>query len=147
MDLHLAHLFSFPNTAIETCQYRENSVVIKVTLLNTGIYCPHCNKFTEYINQNKQILVRDLPGFGTKVYLEVPRRQFKCSNCRSYFTENLDYIHAKRRHSIRYEQYVYKRVATKNIEQVCREESLKYDEIKAMFDARAENEKKMIGLG
>ena len=81
MDFHLAHLLSFPNTAVETCQYSDNLVVIKVTLLNTGIYCPHCDRFTEDINQNRPILVRDLSAFGKKIYLEVPRRQFFCSNC------------------------------------------------------------------
>ncbi|NER38310.1 MAG: transposase [Oscillatoria sp. SIO1A7] len=141
MDFHLAHLLSFPNTTVETCQYCDNSVVIKITLLNTGIYCPHCDRFTEDINQDRPILVRDLPAFGKKVYLEVPRRQFFCSNCQKFFTENLDYIHAKRRHTIRYEQYVYERVIASNIG-LGREESLKYDEIKAMFDARAKNEKK-----
>ena len=44
MDFNLAHLLSFPNTAVETCHYYENSVVIKVPLLNTGIYCPHCDR-------------------------------------------------------------------------------------------------------
>ncbi|NER38768.1 MAG: ISL3 family transposase [Oscillatoria sp. SIO1A7] len=67
---------------------------------------------------------------------------FKCSNCRKYFTEKLDYIHAKRGHTIRYEQCIYEKVIVSSIGQVCREESLKYDEIKAMFDARAEHEKK-----
>ncbi|NER34290.1 MAG: transposase family protein [Oscillatoria sp. SIO1A7] len=77
MDLHLAHLLSFPNTAVETCHHCEDSVIIKVTFLNTGIYCPHCDRFTEDINQVRPILVRDLPAFGKKVYLEVARRQFK----------------------------------------------------------------------
>jgi len=49
-------------------------------------------------------------------------------------TEALEFLSAYRRHTKRYEEYIYRRVVATNIEQVCREEQVKYDEVKGIFD-------------
>ncbi len=66
--------------------------------------------------------------------MKVPRRQFTCDHCGKYTTENLEFLESYRRHTKRYEEYIYQRVIATNIEQVGREEQLKYDEILGIFD-------------
>lgn len=58
----------------------------------------------------------------------------------------LAFLENKRRHTRRYEEYIYQRVATTNIEQVCREEGLKYDEVKGIFDYISKRRQKKTGF-
>lgn len=142
MDFHLDRLLNFPETTVESCQDMEDYACLKLRLLNDGIICPHCQHYTENVHQNRPVLVRDLPIFGRGVYLKVPRRQFECNNCGKRTTEPLEFLSASRRHTQRYENHIYQRVVATNIEQVCREEQLKYDEIKGIFDYISKRHKK-----
>jgi transposase len=107
---------------------------LQLEMMRAGISCPHCEKYTEEIHQNRPVLIRDLPTFGRKVYLQVPRRQFYCRECQRYSTEKLEFCDYKRRHTQRYEINIYERIQQSSMEQIGREEELSYDEIKSIFD-------------
>ncbi len=145
MDFYLDTLLCLPKVTVECCQKLEEYVCLHLNLLNGGINCPHCQCYTEEIHQDRPILVRDLSICGQAVYLKIPRRQFECTNCGRYTTELLDFVENKRRHTKRYEKYIYQRVATGSIQEVCREEGLKYDEVKAMFDGVSKQHQKKLG--
>jgi transposase len=83
MDFHLDSLLNLPNVTVLSCQYQEGFVILKLDLLNEGITCPHCQGYTDNLHQTRPILVRDLSICGQGVYLQVPRRQFICPNCRT----------------------------------------------------------------
>lgn len=134
MDFHLDRLLGLPNVTVESYAEKSDDVYLNLRLLNEGINCPHCQNYTEDMHQNRPTIIRDLPICGRRVYLQVPRRQFKCSHCEKSSTEPLDFLKPYRRHTQRYEEYIYQRVTATNIEQVGREEQLKYDEVKGVFD-------------
>ncbi len=102
--------------------------------LPSGGHCPHCNKYTEELHQNRPILVRDLPAFGREVLLRVPRRRFYCRQCQRYFTERLEFLDSQRRHTKRYEENIYQRIGSSNIEQISREEHLSSEKVKGIFE-------------
>ncbi|NEQ85434.1 MAG: transposase family protein [Moorea sp. SIO2I5] len=147
MNIHVDTLLNLPNVTVEICRNVEDYVYIELCCLNPGIPCPYCHKYTEEIHQNRPILIRDLPISGKATYLKIPRRQFYCQHCGHYSTENLEFVGSHRRHTKRYEQNIYQRVATSNITQVAREENLKYDEVKGMFDNHCKKVEKKTGLG
>lgn len=134
MDFHLDRLLALPDVTVESCQEIEEDICLNLRLLNEGINCPHCQHYTEDIHQNRPGLIRDLSICGRRVYLKVPRRQFRCSHCGKSPREPLLFLKPYRRHTKRYEEYIYQRVVATNIEQVSREEKLNYDEIKGIFD-------------
>lgn len=103
-------------------------------MLAAGMKCSHCGNPTDKLHQNRPILLRDLPTFGRPVYLQVPRRQFYCSDCQRYSTERLEFCDWERRHTQRYELNIYARVKQSNLEQIGREEGVSYDEIKCIFE-------------
>ena len=119
---------------METCTEVEGTIALRLEILAEGMSCPHCEKYTEELHQNRPILVRDLPTFGRPVYLQVPRRQFYCSECQRYSTERLEFCDGKRRHTQRYESQIYERIQQSSMEQIGREEGLSYDEVKSIFD-------------
>jgi len=134
MDFHLDRLLSLPNVTVESCNEKSDDVYLNLRRLNEGINCPHCQNYTEDVHQNRPTVIRDLPICGRRVYLQVPRRQFRCNHCGKSTTEPLEFLEPYRRHTQRYEEYIYQRVTATSIEQVGREEQLKYDEVKGIFE-------------
>ena len=90
-----------------TNKLKEGFIILKLELLNEGINCPLCERYTDKLHQNRPILVRDLAICGQGVYLEVPRRQFNCQNCKKSPTERLSFKEMGRNYTIRYEHYIY----------------------------------------
>lgn len=142
MSFNLDYLLNLPGVWVQTCAEVEGMISLKLEILVEGMNCPHCQKYTEELHQNRPVLVRDLPTFGRKVYLQVPRRQFYCNECKKYSTERLKFCDWKRRHTQRYEANIYERVQKSSIEQIGREEELSYDEIKNIFDHVYQQRKK-----
>ena len=145
MSFYLDYLLDLPGVSVETCTQVAGKISLTLEVIAAGMTCPHCNKFTESLHQNRPMLVRDLPTFGRAVYLRVPRRQFYCSSCQRYSTESLEFIDGKRRHTQRYEGNLYQRIQQSSIEQIGREEGLSYDEVKGIFDHVNTKKKKPNG--
>jgi transposase len=81
MDFHLDALLNLPNVTVFTCCQEPNFIILKLQFLNEGTVCPHCQTYTDDINQTRTIFVQDLAICGQEVYLQVPRRQFYCHHC------------------------------------------------------------------
>jgi transposase len=144
MSFHLDYLLNLPGVRVEICKEVEGMMSLQLEMIAGGISCPHCEQYTVEIHQNRPVLIRDLPTFGRKVYLQVPRRQFYCSECKRYSTEKLEFCDEKRRHTQRYEANIYERVQQSSMEQIGREEELSYDEIKSIFDHVYQQRKKKL---
>jgi len=134
MDIYLDRLLNLPNTTVESFTEEENKIVLKLRFLHDEVVCPHCNIHSGKLKQNRPTLIRDLSVFGKIVYLNAPRRQFYCQHCQKYFTEKLPFVDWERRYTQRYEEYVYQRVQSANIEQVSRDEDLSWDQVQGIFN-------------
>ncbi|MEQ8752579.1 MAG: transposase family protein, partial [Coleofasciculus sp. G1-WW12-02] len=121
MSSPLDSLLKLPGVTVEGHTQVEEYICIHLKILAPEISCTYCSQTTQEINQERPILIRDLPSFGQSVYLRVPRRQFYCRCCQKYITERLDFLSWRRRTTQRYESHVYQRVLQSNIEQVHRE--------------------------
>ncbi|MDZ4874954.1 MAG: hypothetical protein CLLPBCKN_004350 [Chroococcidiopsis cubana SAG 39.79] len=99
MDLHLDILLNLPNVTVESCAQQPNEVYLKLRFLTEAASCPHCQKISEELHQNRPILIRDLSVFGQATYLKVPRRQFYCRECQQYFTESLPFMNEGRQYT------------------------------------------------
>jgi transposase len=146
MDFHLDALLNLPDLTVENCSQEQQEVFLKLRFLKEASECPHCQKLSDRLHQNRPVLIRDLPIFGRAVHLHVPRRQFYCSHCQRYFTERLSFVDWERRYTQRYESALYRRVQVTSIEQVSREEDLSWDQVQGIFKHRFEQEKKKIGV-
>lgn len=134
MELDLNSLLDLSGMKAEAYSCIGGSLRIQLRPLAKGTFCPTCSKHTEKPNQTRLVLARDLPAFGKVVYLQIPRRQFYCEVCQRYFTETLECIDWKRRHTQRYEDWIYWRVQNGSLEQVCQEEKLSAEEVKGIIN-------------
>ena len=142
MDFHLDKLLNFPNITVESCSQQTNEVYLKLCLLNEEVSCPHCEKLSSEIHQDRPILIRDLSIFGQTTYLKVPRRQFYCHDCQCYFTKVLSFADKGRCYTQRYEESIYQQVKLSSIEQVSRVEGLSFDRIQGIFKHQYTQKKK-----
>lgn len=133
MDFHLDALLKFPNVTVESCTQQSNEVFLKLGFLTEEANCPHCEKKSTELHQERPILIRDLAIFGQATYLKVPRRQFYCHACQRYFTEALSFVDEGRHYTRRYEESIYQQVQLSSIEQVSRVEGLSFDRIQGIF--------------
>jgi len=142
----LEQVLDLPDISIESYTLIENVLCLKLNLLNHQISCPHCQQSSHEINQIKPILVRDLPAFGKIVYLKIPRRQFYCKRCKKYPTEPLEFLGKRRTYTLRYEQYVYRKVLHSSVAQVSREEALTEEIVQGIFNTVRTRIKNNSGL-
>lgn len=145
MDFHLDTLLNLPHLTVESCIQEGGQAFLKLGCLNESAECPHCQTASDELNQNRPVLIRDLPISGQAVYLRIPRRQFYCQSCQRYFTERLKFVDWARRYTQRYEAMIYERVNATSIEQVSREEELSWDQVQGIFQHRFDQEKKRLG--
>jgi transposase len=64
MSFHLDYLLDLPGVKVETCNQIEGQIYLRLSVVASGIICPHCNNYTEELHQNRPILARDLSVFG-----------------------------------------------------------------------------------
>ena len=134
MSSTLDSLLNLPGVTIEGLVQVEGYVCLQVKILALGINCPHCQNPTQELHQSSSILVRDLPTFGSPVYLKVPRRKFYCRKCQRYSTDHLEFIDWRRSYTQRYEENIYARVPISSIQQISRDEDLTSEEIQGIFN-------------
>jgi len=143
MDIYLDTLLHLPHATVESFREVEDFIYFKIGLINEEINCLHCEKRIAEINQVEFVLIRDLSVFGRKVYLEVPRRQFYCSDCHKYSTERLEFVEIHHRHTRRYEESIHAKVKRSNIEEVSREEELSREKVQKIFNEIEASKKKL----
>lgn len=146
MDIHLDLLLNFPNVTVRSCVHEDESICLNLEFIKEGSHCPKCQQFSDELHRNRPRLIRDLSIFGKQTYLRIHRRQYYCSTCQSYFTEQLPFIDWQRRYTQRYEAYIYERVQHSTIEQVSREEGLTWDRVQGIFKRQYGLKKKKHGV-
>jgi transposase len=127
---HLTALLNLPGVEIEFFKISDDCIVYDLIILDSGTRCPKCTSYTEELHQVRKILVRDLPAFGKKVHLQIPRRQFYCKVCQCYITEHLDFVDFRRKYTQRFEQEIFEQTNNFSLEQLSKLENLEVGEIK-----------------
>jgi transposase len=145
MDFHLNTLLNLPNIVADSYSSTLDAIVVKLQLVNAGINCPNCNKYICHVHQTRPVLVRDLSVFGQVVYLQVPRRQFYCHNCKTSPTEPLSWLNKRQRQTNRYQEYIYEKVKELTVKQVSDNEKMSEDAVQDIFHKVAKLKKKTGG--
>jgi transposase len=134
MWINFDQLLDLPKVKVVNYKKIDQTIFLKLALLNETIECPNCHQILDPINQTEYNLVRDLSILDNKVYLEVPRRQFHCQNCQKYTRERLNFMRLRQHHTSLYESMIYERVKNSNIKEISREKGLGWEEVELIFN-------------
>ncbi|UXE63225.1 MAG: ISL3 family transposase [Woronichinia naegeliana WA131] len=142
MLFFLENLLNLPKVNIRNVIQEGKQAFLILSCQEEEVKCNYCGSLTDELHQTNNVLVRDLSISGQMVYLKVPRRKFYCKDCQRFFTENLEFMEARRKYTVRYEEYIYGRVNVSSVEQVGREESLSWDQVNGIYQRQCEAKKK-----
>ncbi|OUL23409.1 ISL3 family transposase [Nostoc sp. 106C] len=130
----------------------DDEIVIEIENKLKVAKCPHCGNTSDKIHQNHWYRVRDIPLSDYQVLLKVNRRQLKCKKCHQVFSEELDFIKARRTYTKRLAMKVIKEVLETNVESAARRNRMTTSEVETLLkelevDLLAEKPKKLKKLG
>jgi len=99
--------------------------------------CPTCGVRSSRRHSQKPTPVRDLPCFGRRVLLLVPRRRFKCRPCGKPFTESVPFVEFGTSFTKRYERYIYDQCYERSQAVVAKQEQISDTVVRKVYDAYA----------
>ena len=111
----------------------EDEIVIELKNIHSKVACPYCKKLTDKVHQNHYHRVRDIPLSNYDVFLQVNRRQFKCTSCHKVFSEELSFVKKRRTYTLRLASKVIQEVLETNVESAARRNRMTPAEVETLL--------------
>jgi transposase len=124
MEIDIEGLLNLPNMEVLDFSFTEKKVHILLKRVTESAPCPLCGKAIKTVRSYTSRSVRDMDILGRKTYLEIESRQFECSDCKRYFTEDIEIVVGNHGLTKRYESYLYEQIKGVNIQQICEKEDV-----------------------
>ena len=138
MRFPVEQILNLPGMKVLSCQEIEGlGLIIEIEASVKHCTCHKCGRVSRSIHQNHWRTVQALPWNTKQVLLRINRRQFKCSSCRSPFSEELDFVDKQRRYTKRFAVNIIKQVLDSNIHSVATRNDLSDEEVQSMLDSQA----------
>lgn len=132
----LSELLGLSGIDVESYSVVEDRLILDVEAHRESACCPRCGTVSCHLHQNHWHLVRDLPvSHDRQTWLRVNRRQFKCGVCGKPFSEDFDFMGARRRYSDRYAEVVVQQVIHSDTASVARQQGLSEDIVWSMVES------------
>lgn len=132
----LTELLGLPGMEVESYKVVEEGLVLDVEAHAASARCPRCATVSHRLHQNHWHLVRDLPiSHYRRTWLRVNRRQFKCAGCGKPFSEDFDFMGARRTYTDRYAESVVQQVIHSDSANVARQQGVSEDIVWSMVES------------
>jgi transposase len=112
---------------------------------NEVAVCPRCRELSEAVHDEQERCVRDLDVWGSCTFLHFKGRRFGCEECGKPFTERLPSIDPKRRHTSRFERYIYRQCLRSSCKGVAEANWLHQTTVKGIFKRWAKRTRRLKG--
>ena len=135
-ELHLMNqLLKLEGMKVIDYRIIENiGIFLSLKNIKKQTICPRCGKKTEFLlHQNNYCTIRDLSFGEQQVYLKVNRRLLRCSHCRKKFSENLEFVRERRKHTKRFVEKIIEEVLNSDIQNVAKRNDISEQEIETML--------------
>lgn len=100
-------LLNLPSLKVTELKIEKAKINVSCELAISSCKCSNCGTLSNRVNQSYERTIRDLNIADREVYLIVKIRQFYCSNCNAYFTEELDFADSNKSHTHRQENFMF----------------------------------------
>ena len=140
----LTQLLGLPGIEVENFYDLGNKIILEVEASTERATCPRCQQESSHLHQNHWYFARDLDMSHRLVLLKVNRRQFKCHSCGKPFSEELDFIGKRRKHTDRFTKVIVQQVLHSDMHNVALNNGLTDEEVWSMVKYTS---KKKLDLG
>ena len=111
----MTELLNLEGTKVSSYRQHERiGIILQVEQITMESLCPRCGSKSSKLHQNHRHIIKDLPWGDREVFLEINKRQFKCEKCEKPFSEEIEFVRARRTYT--------RRLAVKTIEEVLRDD-------------------------
>ena len=135
MKRQLTKLLNITGINIKGQKQLENTLILELENNSRKASCPRCKKISYRLHQNHYSLIKDIPWGKTDFFLRVNRRQFKCDNCLKPFSEELDFVKKRQKHTERYAKFITEQVVNSDLKSVAKRNNLTESEIESTIGA------------
>ena len=133
MKRQLTELLSLTGVHVKSQKQVDDTLILEVESNSKKAACPRCHKISSRIHQNHYSLIKDIPWGKKEVFLRVNRRQFKCEKCSKPFSEELDFVRKRQKHTLRYAQHITEQVVNSDLKSVAERNNLTESEVETMI--------------
>jgi len=128
----LTQLLGLPGIEVENFYDLGDKIILEVEASTERATCPRCGHQSTHLHQNHWYFARDLDMSHRIVLLKVNRRQFKCHSCGKPFSEELDFIGRRRKHTNRFAHAIVQQVLHSDTHNVALNNDLTDEEVWSM---------------
>lgn len=128
-------------------QHQGIGIILQIESSHKESICPRCGTKSHRLHQNHRYIVKDLQFGEQQVFLEINRRQFKCSQCKKPFSEVLEFVSRRRTYTKRLAKKINQEVLENDIHSVARKGVVTSEEIERMLKDASEECKDSKPLG
>ena len=134
MKRQLTKILRITGVIVKSQKQLENTLILEVESNSKTAVCPKCQKISSRLHQNHYSLIKDIPWGKIEAYLRVNRRQFKCDNCNKPFSEELDFVKKRQKHTERYAHFLTEQVVHSDLSSVAERNNLTESEVESMIN-------------
>jgi transposase len=121
----LTELLGLSGIDVENYYNIENKIILEVEVHSEKTVCPRCQQESSHLHQNHSYFVRDINLMERQVLLKVNPRQFKCKTCDKPFSEELNFVGKRRKHTDRFAEMSVQQVIHSDTHNVARQHDLR----------------------
>jgi transposase len=100
-------LLNLPNLKVSSVEINTKTISIECYLDLLSGTCNSCQKPTSNFKSYRTHNLRDLDMSGREVHLKVRVKQFHCTDCGCYFTQQIPFADANKSHTRRQEKWIF----------------------------------------
>jgi transposase len=134
MKRQLTKFLSLSGLIVKSHKQLEKTLILEIESTSKTALCPKCQKISSRLHQNHYSLIKDIPWGENEVFLRINRRQFKCDNCLKPFSEELDFVNKRQKHTIRYAKFITEQVVNSDLHSVAKRNNLTESEVESMIE-------------
>jgi transposase len=129
-------------------QHEGIGIILRIEQSKKESICGRCGTRSNKLHQNHRQIIKDLPWGEKAVFLEINRRQFKCEKCHQPFSEEMEFVKARRTYTKRLAVKILEEVLENDIHSVAKKGVVTTEEIERMLKDAAANllKSKPVGL-
>ncbi|MGB0385206.1 MAG: hypothetical protein ACPGWR_10315 [Ardenticatenaceae bacterium] len=113
-----------PNVSIIGVKINEDRAYnISVRSTFIGTKCRICEKYiTKFHANEREISLRDLPVFGNQVFIKICPKRYKCDDCNTTTTQQLEWYYQRSPNTKRFEEHILLQMINSTIQDVAKKE-------------------------
>ncbi|MFB2974389.1 ISL3 family transposase [Aerosakkonema sp. BLCC-F183] len=134
MEHQLTEILDLPGIIVKEKKFFDETIILEVEKRDKTARCPLCNCVTRRLHQNHFSLIKDLPWGEKEVFLRINRRQFKCTNCRKPFSEELGFVKKRQKYTKRYAIAITEKVVKSDLRNVAIQNHLTESQVESMIN-------------